>query len=116
MGDLFSKATLRVIAWRMAIFWFVLFSINALFTATIAALTGTDWEAINNQKRFLIVLAILTNWTGTIMAFVSRAAGKLREEIDNDNTNNPPPGQPQTITVVAKVGNPPPTQPPITGV
>jgi len=86
VGDLFSKATLQVLGWRIAVAWFILFSFNSLLTATIAALTGTKWNTLDAQAHFLIVCAILANWTGTIMAFVSKAASKVKNELENVNS------------------------------
>jgi len=64
-------------AYRIAAAWFFLFSINALCTAVIAALVGKDWTNLPSQDKFIIVVSVLGNWTGTIMAFLSRTSQKL---------------------------------------
>lgn len=66
-------------AYRVAIIWFCLFSINALCTAIVVALVGCTWIALDFQSKFIIIIAIVGNWTGTIMAFVSKSAKKIEE-------------------------------------
>lgn len=53
---------------RLAILWFALFSINALCTAILGALSGAEWTELHLQARFLIVVSILASWTNTIAA------------------------------------------------
>ena len=74
-----SNLTASILEWRLAIFWFILFSVNSLCTAITAALAGTDWAQIDGQAKFMVYVAILLNWTGTIMAFVSKNAGKISQ-------------------------------------
>lgn len=75
-------------AWRFAILWFVLFSLNALGTAIIAALTGADWFTLDPQSKFMICVAIFVNWSGTIMAFMSKAAKKIESgQLPFDDTS-----------------------------
>lgn len=90
-------------AWKFAIFWFVLFSVNALCTSVMAALTGADWATLDPQSKFMICVAILGNWTGTIMAFMSKAAKKIESgqlPFDDGTTFTPltpPPNVPVKI-------------------
>lgn len=72
-----SDLTTSILEWRMAIFWFVLFSVNSLCTAITAALAGTEWAHIDDQAKFMVYVAIVMNWTGTIMAYVSKNANKI---------------------------------------
>ena len=66
-------------AYRIAICWFFVFSLNALATAILAASIGTMWADLHYQDRFEIVLAIIVNYTGTMMAFMSKAAKKVED-------------------------------------
>lgn len=63
-------------AWRIAILWFLVFSINALGTSAIASLTGAKWEHLDTQEKILIVIGITVNWTNTIGAFLHNAVKK----------------------------------------
>lgn len=63
----------------MAIFWFILFSCNALGTDIMVALTGAVWANMDGQTRFMIKVAIFVNWSGTIMAFISKQANRIKK-------------------------------------
>lgn len=80
------KTIKQILAWRIAIIMFALFSLNSLCTAIIAALTGTVWNELDGQAKFLIILAIFVNWSGTIMAFLSKAAQKMHIPVLGDDT------------------------------
>lgn len=69
MSELTTKAANGVYANKSAIFWFLLFSINALCTSIGGALTGAQWNTLDAQSHLMIFIAVLGNWTGTIMAF-----------------------------------------------
>lgn len=75
--ELLNKAKLQWLAYRLAIMWFALFSLNALCTAITASIVGKNWGELSSQDKFIIVVLITQNWTGTIMAFFSKATQKL---------------------------------------
>jgi hypothetical protein len=58
--------------WKIAAFWFVLFSVNSLCTCITASMAGSVWANLGPQDKFTVVISIIGNWTGTIMAFVSK--------------------------------------------
>lgn len=64
--------------YRMAVFWFCLFSVNTLCSAIIVALEGKDWTTLKRSEQFIIVIAILMNWSGTIAAYISKASQKIK--------------------------------------
>lgn len=74
-----NNLTASVLEWRLAAFWFILFSVNSLCTAITAALVGADWATMDAQARFMVCVAVVLNWTGTIMAFVSKNATKISQ-------------------------------------
>ncbi len=80
MSEVIQNTRLKIWEFRMAIMWFFLFSVNALCSCMIAALTGAKWDALDFQSKFLIVVAITGNWTGTIMAFVSKQAQRMKKD------------------------------------
>jgi hypothetical protein len=79
MSELINRTKLTVIEWKMAIFWFCLFSLNALGSSIMAALTGAVWNELDSQSKFMIVIAVMVNWTGTIMAFISKQANRIHQ-------------------------------------
>ncbi|MDE2097616.1 MAG: hypothetical protein KGL39_10245 [Patescibacteria group bacterium] len=79
MSDLVKGTITQARMWRMAIFWFILFSINSLCTCIVSAMAGSVWANLGSQEKFTVVVAIIGNWTGTIIAFVSKAARKIEE-------------------------------------
>lgn len=77
MSDQINSIISKAVAWRMAVLWFVLFSLNALGSSVIAALTGAQWSELDGQSKFMICLAVFVNWSGTVMAFFKSAAKKI---------------------------------------
>lgn len=67
----------KVWEFRLAIFWFCLFSINSLATCFAASFTGPDWNNLSKQQVCLIVALMIANWTGTLMAFISKQAKRM---------------------------------------
>jgi len=61
----------------MSVFWFVLFSINSLGSCIIAASAGSVWANLGTQEKFTVIVAVITNWTGVIMAYIKQAAKKI---------------------------------------
>ncbi|MDE2101569.1 MAG: hypothetical protein KGL39_30265 [Patescibacteria group bacterium] len=82
MSELVQKSKSTIWEWRLAIIWFCLFSLYSLITSMLASLTGAKWDTLDGQAKFLIILAILANWLGTIMAFVSNAAKRIKQTGD----------------------------------
>jgi NADH:ubiquinone oxidoreductase subunit 6 (subunit J) len=83
MSQLMDKARLQVIAYRMAIMWFFLFSINSLCSCIVAASAGSVWTNLDAQAKVTVIIAVIGNWTGTIMAFLSDARKKIEQEIED---------------------------------
>lgn len=73
---------LNVIEYRMAILWFFLFSINSLCSALMIALANVTWVTLDFQGKFMIVVALIWNWTTTIMAFLSAQAKRIKKTGD----------------------------------
>jgi hypothetical protein len=98
MPKLFSVSQIQKIAWGMAIAYIILFSFGSLATATIAAFTGVDWSALSHTKRMVIVVAIIANWAGTMLAFLNTSLQKM-----NDYINSQPPDAPAATSAVASI-------------
>lgn len=99
MNDTLAKTTLR-----MAVAWGVFFSLNALGSCILAAFVNASWDDMGTSKRVLMGIAIGTNWTAMMMAFMSKTIARLengQRPIGNGTdyftkTDNPPalPAQP----------------------
>jgi hypothetical protein len=72
---------------RMAILYCVLFSINSLLTTLIASLVNADWSVMNGQSRLLLYFVVGANWTGTMLAFMSKNSKKLEDGDLPDDTS-----------------------------
>lgn len=79
MSEIVEKTKVNMWEFRMAIAYFILFSIGALCTAIMASLVNSDWSAMNTQSKFLMFVAIIGSWVNTIMAFVSKQAGRIKK-------------------------------------
>ncbi len=75
----FSKRKAEMLAGKITIVWFILFSINSLCSSIIVGVTGKYWSQIDVQDKFVICVAITMNWTGLVMAFLYQAAKKVRD-------------------------------------
>jgi len=62
---------------RMAWIYGVLFSLNALTTCLIASLSNAKWASLDSQSKFLMVVVIFGNWSGVIMAFLSKTVARM---------------------------------------
>ena len=62
---------------RLAVIWGVFFSLNALGTCIVASLTNVKWSDIDQQAKLLLVTVVFINWSGTMMAFLSKTVARL---------------------------------------
>jgi len=72
-----SQVNLNKVTLRMAVAFGVLFSFNALGTCMVASLTNVKWVELPAQSKFMIIVIIFVNWTGTLMAFLSKTVARL---------------------------------------
>ena len=75
--------------YRVALFYFALFSLNALGTCVVTALTGKEWGELSATQHVIIVAGIGTNWTGLMMAFLSQKARRLDDKKPDVQTSAP---------------------------
>ena len=55
------------------------FTLNSLGTAIIVALTAADWSSMIPQMKFLVVVGVFLNWSGTMLAFLNKSASNLSQ-------------------------------------
>jgi hypothetical protein len=65
------------VTFRMAIVWGCLFGINSLFTCMLVSLSNVQWTSLSTQSKFLILVGIGANFTGVMMAFLSKTIARL---------------------------------------
>lgn len=49
--------------------FFILFSINALGSCTLSSLQSVNWKDVSETTQVCIIVCIITNWTGVLLAF-----------------------------------------------
>lgn len=88
----FTKKKQQIFAYRMIIAWITLFSINTLCSAILAALAGKYWSQVDVQDKFVIVVAVIMNWTGVLQVFLLQASKKISH---GENPLDTEPKQPE---------------------
>jgi hypothetical protein len=68
-----------ILAYRIAILYGVLFSVNALAGAIIASFINVEWSSLSGTSKFLLVVAVLQIWTGTMLAFCSKTVANVQK-------------------------------------
>lgn len=82
--------TKLALVYKMAILIGVMFSFNALATAIVASFMNTDWNQLNATSKFLLVIVVLQNWTGTMLAYFNKTLSRVEQgkfPIDTGDTN-----------------------------
>lgn len=64
---------------KMTIVWIALFSINSLCTCVVASMAGSVWSLCDTQTKFTMIVAIIGNWTGTMMAYMKQNLKKIEK-------------------------------------
>lgn len=85
-SQLTDVTKIKILEWRMAILWFFFFSSVSLASATIAALQNVVWANMDAQAKILMALCIFVSWGTTMMAFFSKAAKKVENQITDTTT------------------------------
>lgn len=63
---------------KMAVVWFCLFTVNSLCSAIMGCLAGAYWTNMSGQDRFVMIVAIIGQWTSVMMAFMYTAAARVQ--------------------------------------
>lgn len=67
--------------------YILLFSVNSLCTVLVASLTGADWDTFTRTQQFVIIAAILGNWTNVLLALMQKLQAKIKKGKDLMDTN-----------------------------
>lgn len=84
-GQLLAAAKIKALEFRMAAVWFLLFTTVSLAAAIQTALTNANWSNMGGQDKFLMCIGVFTSWGTTMMAFFSKAAKKVEQQITPDS-------------------------------
>lgn len=63
---------------RLAIVTGLFFTANSLGTCIMVGLGNAVWSTMTQQSRFLMLIGIFVNWSGTMIAWMNRAISDLR--------------------------------------
>jgi hypothetical protein len=74
-----TKLLQNAATYRMAILIGALFSINALATAIVISLLNNDWKNLSATSQFLVVVTVVQNWTGTMLAFFNKTLARIEQ-------------------------------------
>jgi hypothetical protein len=95
MPAIINDARLKLIEYRMAVFWFCLFTINSLCSSITIALTNATWNTMDGQSKLLVFIGVIWSWTGTIMAFISNSASRIKQTGELFPANDSKPTDPK---------------------
>lgn len=74
----FEKPKRKKLALKIAVVWFSLFTVNSLCSSIMGCLVGAYWSNMAAQDRFMMIVAIVAQWTSVMMAFMYNAASKVQ--------------------------------------
>ena len=80
----------KAMLYKMVILMALLFTINSLASAIILSFLNVDWSSLTATSKWLIVIAVVQNWTGTLMAFFNKTISRVEQgkfPIDTGDTN-----------------------------
>lgn len=79
LQDATEVVKVNVLEFRFALAWFALFTLNALASSLILCLTNVTYSTLDTQGEIMIWVAVILNWTNTIMAFMSSQAKRIKK-------------------------------------
>ncbi len=68
----------KIVIYKLVITYVVLFSINSLATAIVASFMNTEWSDLSATSKFILIVVILQNWSGTLLALFNKAAAEVQ--------------------------------------
>jgi hypothetical protein len=68
-----------VSTYKMAFFYGGLFSLNALTASIVASFLNVNWSQLSGTEQFLIVVLVIQNWTGTMLAFMNKTMSRVEQ-------------------------------------
>lgn len=68
-----------VARYKLVIFYVCLFSFNSLSTAIVASFLNTEWSSLSSTSKFLLVVVVVQNWTGSMLAFFNKSLARVEQ-------------------------------------
>lgn len=65
--------------YKLAILMGILFSVNSLASAIVASFLNTEWSSLGPTTRFILIVVIIQNWTGTLLAFFNKSVARMEQ-------------------------------------
>src|SRR5512146_2201418 len=88
MSEIVRSARDMLVLNKLVIFYGALCSLNALSTAIVASFMNTEWATLSATSKFLLIIVILQNWSGTMLAFINKTLSRVE-------SGRPPVGDPE---------------------
>jgi hypothetical protein len=96
MSQILASVKQSALVYKMVILYVFLFSVNSLATATVASFLNIDWGSMTKTSKFLVVIVIIQNWTGVLLAFFNRSIQRAESGQAILQANDTPPNAPLT--------------------
>ena len=90
VSELFSKAKVAALAWKMVIFYFIFFTINSLGSSFVLAFQGKHWTQMDGTERVVVCVGVIVSWSGTMIAFLSQAISRARQSVEESQSSPSP--------------------------
>lgn len=79
MSRIFAAAKENLLYYRLAYVYAFLFSLNSACTAIATSLANAEWSDLSGSSKFMVVILIVANWTGTMLAFLNKTLSRLQQ-------------------------------------
>lgn len=99
MKQLWNSTKANVAYYKLAYFYGFLYSMNALGTAIVASFLNVEWENLTPTTKFIMIVVVIQNWSGTMLAFLNKTLARLQVG------EAPIPTGDTTVTSVASVAS-----------
>lgn len=76
-AELVSATAKTLVFHRIVIAVVVLLSVNSLALTILGCLAGVKWAEADMQTKFMIVVSVIGNWTGILLAIFRQALAKI---------------------------------------
>lgn len=81
--------------YKLAIFIGALFSLNALASSIVASFLNVNWGPLSGTEKFLIVVLVIQNWSGTMIAYFNKTLSRIESGLPLIEPEPPKPEPPK---------------------
>ncbi len=65
--------------YKLAYFYGVLYSVNALGTAIVASFLNIEWSELSPTTKFIMIILVIQNWSATMLAYLNKTIARIHE-------------------------------------